>query len=102
MSTAPYNPLSAFDDDPIDAYQQRLQTMLAQPQQPGAPPPQYPGPPQLPPDEYNSLLDQTLSAGGSALHFIGESLDKGLGGRTVRGLLGGEGVGALAHLIPFS
>jgi hypothetical protein len=56
----------------------------------------------LPPQEQESALSRLGQNALGGLGWVGESLDKGFGGRTIRGLLGGKGLGALAHLIPLS
>ncbi len=56
--------------------------------------------PPSPDDE--STLEKLASGPLSALGWLGESLDKTFGGRTVRSLLGGQGLSSFAHLIPFS
>lgn len=100
-----YDPFSAVDrrtnnlygakpsilDDPLSAMQHSLY---------GKPVPLPDNQAEAPDDE--SLLDELANKGMSALQYVGETLDKTFGGRTIRGLLGGEGPAALAHLIPFS
>lgn len=63
-----------------------------------------PGPafPALPEDEEEAWYERMGGKLLSGLGWLGETLDKSFGGRTVRGLLGGQGVGSFAHLIPLS
>lgn len=66
--------------------------------------------PPLSEEQQASILDEVLGGALTGLGWVGESLDKAFGGRTVRGLIGAmvgtedaPGVGeSLAHLIPFS
>lgn len=56
--------------------------------------------PVLPPEEEETLLRRIMGIGLGGLQWVGQSLDKP--GAAVRGLIGGQGLGALANLIPFS
>lgn len=59
--------------------------------------------PTFTPEEQESIMSQALSTIGSGLGWIGESLDKALGGRTVRAMADdGIDLSDFAHLIPFS
>lgn len=57
--------------------------------------------PALSPEEESSVLEQLGGGALSALGYVGESLDKALGGRAIRGVLGGKAREALS-IIPFS
>lgn len=55
----------------------------------------------LPPEEAETLLGKVAGAGLGALHYVGSTLDKTFGGRSIRGLLAGKTRELLAPL-PFS
>lgn len=59
------------------------------------------GIPPLPPEEEQSLLGRLGSGALEGLAYVGSSLDKALGGRAIRGLLGGRPE-ELLSIIPFS
>jgi len=85
-------------DDPIERLFRRIDAIgnvggIAAPRQPAYAP--------LPEEEAQSLMDSLLNKSVGGLQWSGETLDKSLGGRAVRGLLGGKPEEALS-LIPFS
>lgn len=71
-----------FDQDPLDPFQPRV----IQP---------------LPPQETRSRLEQVGSGLVGGLGYVGDLLDKHLGGRALRGLLGGQ-PGELLSVLPLS
>lgn len=86
-----YNPAQAMFDS---LQPEALRNLQAGQQQPSAIP-------LLQPQEEQSVLGSLSNAGMGALHYVGSALDKGFGGRAIRGVLGGHPE-ELASAIPFS
>lgn len=88
--------MSAFRiDDPLERIFRRLDAIggVAAPRTAAYAP--------LPEEEANSLMDSLLNKSVGGLQWIGETLDKTLGGRAIRGALGGRPE-ELLSVLPFS